>query len=199
MNKKSSKEQPVSKIVWLFVGGMIATGITFSFEYIVKPYMSLKSNIRFSAMNDSDGAAKFKLINIGEAPATDVRITIWARGDEVGEGVDILNIQHVGGASDAICTTGLYRTSLLPPSDESTNPVTGSLYIKSQAVIIECPKIMPREAWNGQVGYQKMVEDNDIINSGKITTLLAYIKDSNKQTSIYAKLSDGIKVHRFKY
>ena len=168
-----------SKFIWLLAGTIIGSAVSLSFDEWIKPLFEAKAEIRISAKSDQPETADFMIQNSGKAVASDVSITLWATAPFAAR-TDIIKVEHSGGVGDAACTVGFYKARLM---GRGNSAVPSSLDTKSQALLIQCERIRPQEAWRGRLKYQ---------GPEPVFGLLAHIKDPKISENKYARFEEGL-------
>lgn len=174
------KESNSSKLIWLFAGAIVGSVVALGFDEWIKPLFQEKPDIQITATSEQAGVANFKIQNAGNAPASNVAITLWASAPFAAR-TDILSIEHTGGITDAECEVGLYKARLM---GKGKSAVPSTLDTESQALLVQCKKIRPSEAWQGRVEFQ---------GPQAVFGLLAVVKDEKTTENKYAMFSQGAK------
>ena len=154
------------------MGAIVGGVVSLSFDKWIKPHFEAKPNVRVSASSDRPGTSTFKIVNMGEATATDVAVTLWATAPFAAR-IDVTKVEHAGGTADATCEAGIYEARLM-----ASGSVPSTVNTESQAVLVQCKRINPNEEWRGQLEYQ---------GPEAVFGLLAHIKEADRSENQYAR------------
>ena len=148
----------------------------------MKPLLAAHPKVNVSAMSKTPGEAEFIIQNNGNAPAFDVRVSLWATA-VFSPRTDISSIEHIGGVSDAECDPPAIKIVKLTGPGSRPN----QLNTPSEAGLIECDVMNPGDKWHGRVQY--------VVGSGSggVPGLMAHIKLRDHSENQLARFEEGFK------
>lgn len=175
-------------ILWV-LGTISVLVITIAGDLYIRPLIAPDSDYNFSATSEQLGEAKFIIENIGRVNSDDVNIIVIVKWGIYTSHIDIVSIEHAGGAIDAKCEKlKVYKTSHLDP-DEEYNAITASLFKKASVASIYCSRFKVGDRWKGRVTFNEPKSEKRIYDR-TATGLVAIIDDATNRVTKYASFSD---------